>query len=128
MSKRARLLLLVTSCCIVLVDGAALRWNVVRVYLANHAGRPISDVRLAGRCFERLVPRLDADESRTYWVRPCGDSSLEVTFRSGAEQVARSNLGYFESGGGYSIELVVDPDLGVAVEDYLWPEGFENAA
>jgi len=115
--------LLVIGCCVALFGGAAVRWHFVRLHLANQAGRPITDIRLSGRCFDRSLSRLESDESRTFWVRPCGESSVDVAFRSGTEAVAKRHLGYIEGGGGYSMELRVGVDLNVAVRTHVWPFG-----
>jgi hypothetical protein len=122
MSKRGRALLFI-GCCVAAVGGAVVRWHFVRLHLANQAARPITEIRLSGRCFDRSLSRLEADDSRTFWVRPCGESSVDLAFRSGTEVVAKRHLGYIEGGGGYSMELGVRADLDVTIRTHLWPFG-----
>src|SRR4051812_2253427 len=95
-NRLRQLLILIVGACSVVVFGAALRWTHAKVRFVNQTGQPIVDLRLSGRCFERSLAHLEADESRTLWVHPCGESGVDVAFRSGTKQVTHKDLGYIE--------------------------------
>jgi hypothetical protein len=70
---------------------------------------------LSGSGFTEPIASIPPGATVTRHVRVKGESGLVLAFEAGAQRVSLPEQGYFESSG-YSVVVVVQPDLSASVE------------
>ena len=89
------------------------------VSVTNHSGAPLESVVIAGSGFEQSIGTIASGATAKVQVRPSGESGLKLSFRAGPRAIALPPQGYFEGGGNYIVNAVVEPDLSATVNASL---------
>jgi hypothetical protein len=112
--KRRRLLTLVIS---VITTVLVLR-GIYRAYfgppvitIINDSSHEVAEVVLRGDPFVKVVGRIPTRGRQTVVVHPLGESGLKMQFVANGRRVAKDDLGYIESSGGYCVTLRIDEQL-----------------
>lgn len=94
---------------------ACARPSNTTVHLRNDSTAEVTNVVLSGHGFRVTTPTLGAGESTDVSVAFEGESDLAVAFMVKGRTVVAPGQGYFEGNGAYTGDVVIKPDLSVAV-------------
>lgn len=86
-----------------------------QIVVINQADVPLREVVVSGSGFSQQVGTIQPNAELRVWVRPRGESGLQVRFNARGKAVSFGPEGYFEGGGGYVVTATVSPKLDVSV-------------
>jgi len=81
------------------------------ITIINDSPYEVSEVVLQGDPFVKIVGRIPIGARKTIVVHPLGESGLKMQFVANGRRVAKDDLVYIESSGGYCVTLRVDEQL-----------------
>jgi hypothetical protein len=90
-----------------------------QIIVINQADVPLGDVVVSGSGFSQQVGTIQPNAELRVWVRPRGESGLQVRFNARGKAVSFGPDGYFEGGGGYVVRVTISPSLAVSVKSEL---------
>jgi len=89
------------------------------IHVRNDSGVQLRDLVLSGTGFKVSLASLAPDGQVDLSAFPTGESGLGVSLVANGRTVTVAEQGYFEGGGRYEVDLVIRPDLSVAVDSRL---------
>ena len=87
--------------------------------IRNESTTRLTNVRISGRGFDVTVPELASGEQRVVTINPRGESGVAVAFDANGRHVKTPGEGYVEDDSMYVVDIVVKPNLSVAVNTDL---------
>jgi hypothetical protein len=75
----------------------------------------LGNVVISGSSFVEQIALIPPSATVTTHVNARGESGLAIAFNAGTRRISLPEQGYFE-GSGYSVAIVVRPDLSVSVK------------
>lgn len=89
--------------------------------VVNRSSIAITNVVIVGSGFSERIERIPAGAERTLTIRPRGESAASVSFDAGVQHVETTEQGYFEGGGDYRVQVIIEPDLKITVSSAIRP-------